>query len=441
MPSLKDMLKDPIPETRGCAAVAIGNLVRGIGEDKFPDLLPWLIATMKADNSSVERSGAAQGLSQVLNSLDMSVFIELLPQVLRNTNHVAPYVREGAIGLFVFLPSAFGTKLVPYLERVMPAILQGIADEVEPVRDVAMRAGQAVVNQYGSAQLATLLPTLEDGLFHDNWRLRQSSVQLMGDLLLRLSENPDDDSEAAEQETSISFSKASQASALLQELLGDERRRSVLASLYMVRSDVSPVVRQRALLVWKSVVQNTQKTLKEVLPYLTAKVVQCLGSANHDKRAVASKTLGDLVGKLGEQILAASLPVLRQNLSSPVATIKAGVCLAVREVVISASKHHVVKFWDELLSLVRNAMCDQNADVRDAAGEAFDELTTAFGMRALDDLLPALLNDLQQGDADASARALLGLSQLLEVRSQLILPHLMPQLLAVRFTRTRTRTH
>lgn len=56
---------DPIPEVRSVAARAIGSLVRGMGEENFPDLVPWLFDTLKSDASNVERSGAAQGLSEV----------------------------------------------------------------------------------------------------------------------------------------------------------------------------------------------------------------------------------------------------------------------------------------------------------------------------------------------------------------------------------------
>lgn len=56
---------DPIPEVRSVAARALGSLIRGMGEENFPDLVLWLLETLKSDNSNVERSGAAQGSSEV----------------------------------------------------------------------------------------------------------------------------------------------------------------------------------------------------------------------------------------------------------------------------------------------------------------------------------------------------------------------------------------
>ena len=60
---------DPIPEVRTVAAKASGSLIKGMGEENFKDLIPWLLETLKSETSGVERSGAAQGLSEVCRSL------------------------------------------------------------------------------------------------------------------------------------------------------------------------------------------------------------------------------------------------------------------------------------------------------------------------------------------------------------------------------------
>lgn len=80
---MKQVLVDPIPEVRSVAARALGSLIRGMGEENFPDLVPWLFDTLKSDNSNVERSGAAQGLSEVSPNLLLSLsFLNLICSVL-----------------------------------------------------------------------------------------------------------------------------------------------------------------------------------------------------------------------------------------------------------------------------------------------------------------------------------------------------------------------
>ena len=64
---------------------------------------------------------------------------------------------------------------------------QALADEAEFVRDTALRAGQRLINMYSEKAIELLMPELENGLFDDNWRIRLSSIQLLGDLLYRIS--------------------------------------------------------------------------------------------------------------------------------------------------------------------------------------------------------------------------------------------------------------
>ena len=71
MSGLKDCLIDPIPDVRTSSAKALGCIVGGVGveavsvdsgENESSSILTWLLQTLRTENSSVERSGAAQGL-------------------------------------------------------------------------------------------------------------------------------------------------------------------------------------------------------------------------------------------------------------------------------------------------------------------------------------------------------------------------------------------
>ena len=66
IPGLKQSLLDPVPEVRTVSARALGAMVKGMGGAKFDELLKWLMETLKAEQSSVDRSGAAQGEEQWL---------------------------------------------------------------------------------------------------------------------------------------------------------------------------------------------------------------------------------------------------------------------------------------------------------------------------------------------------------------------------------------
>ncbi len=50
-----------------------------------------------------------------------------------------------------------------------------------------MKAGQRIVNSYAETAISLFVPELEQGLFDNNWRIRYSSVLLLGELLFKVS--------------------------------------------------------------------------------------------------------------------------------------------------------------------------------------------------------------------------------------------------------------
>ncbi|KAL2887943.1 Translational activator GCN1 [Ceratocystis lukuohia] len=420
---LKIAVVDPVPTTRATASRALGSLMEKLGEDALPDLIPGLMQTLKSDTGAGDRLGSAQALSEVLAGLGTSRLEETLPTILQNVESSKASVREGFMSLFIFLPVCFGNSFSGYLSRIIPPILAGLADDVESIRETALRAGRLLVKNFAAKAVDLLLPELERGLEDDSYRIRLSSVELVGDLLFNLTgisasdEDRDDDEDAVRE-----------AGASLKEVLGVEKRDKILSALYICRCDTSGAVRAGAVAVWKALVPSP-RILKELVPTLSQLIIRRLGSSNMEHKVIASNALGELIRKAGDNVLSTLLPTLEQGLLTTNDTdARQGICLALKELIGSATPEALEDHEKTLISVVRTAITDSNAEVRETAAEAFDELQNLFGKRAIDQVLPYLLNILRNPeDADNALQALLTL--LTEsTRSNAILPNLIPTL-------------
>lgn len=123
--ALKKTLVDSIPEVRGVSAQALGSLLKGVGEDAAPDVMPWLIDTMQVDTSTVDRSGAAQGIAEVVVALGEPRLSETLATLLPLGSSPRAAAREGVLWLLVFLPAVMGASYASIISATLPIVLQG----------------------------------------------------------------------------------------------------------------------------------------------------------------------------------------------------------------------------------------------------------------------------------------------------------------------------
>ncbi|KAL7456767.1 hypothetical protein ACHAWC_008242 [Mediolabrus comicus] len=433
LPDLKSALLDPIPDVRSISAKALGSLTRGVGEATFPDLRPWLVETLRSESgSSVERSGAAQGLTEILvaggaRMVENVMINEILPL----NSHPKAGTREGVLWVLTFLPSALGQAYAPLIDESLPALLSGLADDNETVRDVALRAGRVLVKSNGKAHKDKILPSLENGLSNEDYRIRVASLTLLGDLLSMLGGTKVVKGNA---DTQDDIRQAERAQAQIALVLGNETRKRVLSSLYLARSDTAAVVRQAAVQVWKTVVSVTPRTLREILSELVDQIVVSLASGDPERTQVAGRCLGDIVQKLGDQVLPEVIPVLRDSLYRGDDHTRQGVCVGLAEVIACSSKEQIIKFLDILVKVVQDALCDEDDQVRKMATQCFQSLFQVVGTRTLDEVVPALLVAMESEDEDSKTRALNGVTGILSVRSRELLPYIIPRVLKTPLT-------
>ena len=419
---LKIAAVDPVPATRATASKALGSLIERLGEESLPDLIPNLMSTLKSEAGAGDRLGSAQALSEVLAGLGTKRLEDTLPTILQNVASPRSAVREGFMSLFIYLPACFGNSFSVYLSKVIPPILSGLADDIESIRETSLRAGRLLVKNFATRSIDLLLPELDRGLADDSHRIRLSSVDLVGHLLFNLTGI----SGKTEQDEDEGAAEAGQS---LLEALGEEKRNRILSSLYICRCDTSGLVRNAAINVWKALV-STPRTLKDLIPTLTQLLVRRLASSNVEQRVIAGNALGELIRKAGDGVLASLLPTLEESLRiSKDNGHRQGICIALREVISSASIEVLEDYERTVTGIVRIALVDPDDEVRDAAAEAFDSLQRILGKKAVDQILPYLLS-LLRSESEANT-ALLALLTLLNdhTRSNIILPNLLPTLL------------
>ena len=418
---LNEAVVDPVPQTRATAARALGSLVEKLGEDKFPGLIANLLAALQDEEKPGNRLGSAQALAEIISGLGISKLDEMLPIIINGTTSSKPFVREGYMPLLLFLPVCFGSQFAPYLSQTIPPILAGLADTVDEIRDVSLRTGRLIVNNYAKKAVDLLLPELEKGLSDYNSRIRMSSVELTGELLFKIS------GISGKQELADDISLSKNVSKAFNEVLGAERRDSVLSALFVCRSDTSGAVRATASNIWKALVANTPKTIKEIMPTLISIIVRRLASPDEVQRSIAAATLGDMIRRVGGNALEQLLPTLRETMYSSDSDAKQGICIAIHEIIQSTATDNVIEHQDIFVSVVKEALVDPNPNVRESAALAFDALQESIGNSAVDEVIPQLLEMLNT--SDGSDDALCALQEIMATKSDVIFPILIPSLL------------
>lgn len=425
IPGVKASILDPVPEVRAITAAALGAMVRGSGEDVIVELMPWLLEKLTCDTSQVDRSGAAQAISEVVGALGLSKLDSFMEQIIVTIDDpkLEPHVKDGYLMLFIYFPIVMKEDFSPYIGLIIAPILNGLAEDVEYVRETAILAGQRIVNMYADSAVKLFLPELEKGLLEENWRTRFSSVKLIGDLLYKISGVTGRAYSDTAGEDEISDSKTEEA---IKNTLGMDTRNRVLSCIYMCRSDISHEVKHASLHIWKMLISNTPKTLREILPTLFNILLSCLACGNDEKQQMAARTLSDLVRKLGERVLPDIVPIMDDALKSNRGDQRQGVCIGLSEIIISTTKDMVATFIPSLIPTVRKAIHDSSPEVREAAAGTFDSLYQVLGPKSLDEVLPPLLKQLN--DPALSDNTLKGLKQIMARKSRVVLPFILPYL-------------
>lgn len=426
LPLLREILIDPVPEARSIAARAIGILVSKMGEENFPSLVTDLFRILKSNGTGVDRQGSAQGLAEVLAGVGTERLDQVMPEIIANSHSDKAYMREGSVILLTFLPATFKENFVPYLQNAVSCLLDGISDEYEHVRDASMKACYAIIDRFSQKSVELLLPHLESGLFDGNWRVRESCVKLLGELFYKISGIRG--KTYMEEDEEDEYGSETGRRAIVQSI-GQDKFNSILAALFVARFDSTAIVRQISVQVWKTVVVNTPKTLKQILEKILSLIIDGLSSSNEERKTVSLDCLRDLMQKLGGHVLSKAITILRAKMSQGEDQVRSGSALALAEMITHGGKHHLELYYDELIEMIYISLKDPIAEVRRSGAVSFDGLQRCMGNKVIDNIIPRLLSELEDTSSTEGAIALEALKEIMEIRSNLF-PSLAPSLTA-----------
>ncbi|KAK7230419.1 protein kinase regulator, partial [Aureococcus anophagefferens] len=410
-----------------------------------------------AASGASERSGAAQALSLVLNELGEDRVATCL------TSSLAPLGRqetaagrEGALWCVRYL-ARDTAEFSPLVGDALGCVLDGLADDADPVREVALLAGKQLVRSHGREELRVLLPSLEARLLGTAWRIRAAAAQLIGELLCLVGDAKPV-GVAVEELDDIDAAMGDEATgALIEEQIGAAGWRNTLSSLYIARLDAVAAVRQAAVEVWKTVVPNRAAKgfhklgsgeVEECAPFLRRYyndmdsvlfapraldarsrwlrdpavdksflvrhlVAWLRGSSDDDdsgdedldegddadaeKQRVASRALGDVVKKIGDRVVPELVPLLRESFAEGDEATRVGVCLGLAEVASATPQRQALGHLGLLAPVIEDALCGSSRStprVQAHAALAFHALYGQAGRDAVDAMLPGLLRRL-----------------------------------------------
>jgi len=186
MPAIKNSLFDSIPEIRASAAKALGSLAQGLGMENSQEMLGWLRGHLCSKTvTTAERLGAAQGFAELISAHGIPYYELNVEEVIIKSNDVDNDVREAYRSVLLFLASSYDF-FVNELPKLVPIMIEGLADDKEEVRKVSMRNVKVCIKQFGKKSPNQLVAPILRMMFSKDSRVRSSSSILMYSLVKEL---------------------------------------------------------------------------------------------------------------------------------------------------------------------------------------------------------------------------------------------------------------
>ncbi|CAD8203588.1 unnamed protein product [Paramecium pentaurelia] len=247
---LEVVIGDPLLEVRTVAAKAIGQLSQKIGIENTKIFFKFIWDVLENKEASTnKRSGAAHAFAEITCIHGDNYLEEQLQFIFNQIQRQEIYVKEGYIGIFIYIPSILQQKFQNYVKDVIENVYECVSHEDDVVSSITLRVLKILIKNFGILQNELLYPSLTETMLNEDAKKRNAGTILSGEMLKITQKyvyaqlnNPD-----SHQYINIDLYYLN------------------LMTLYTMQQDVVDIVRQNAVAIWKEFIDNTPKTLRKGL--------------------------------------------------------------------------------------------------------------------------------------------------------------------------------
>lgn len=137
---LHSALSDPDNDVRTFGSKAVGKLAEKLGEKNTETYFKFVQESIEKEATpSIERGGVASALAEIMCNLTPAYFNEKLQEIFRKMKLPANHMKEGYIGVFVYLPVILKDKFKPFIKLVLDNTVEFCTHENDKVRDMTLR--------------------------------------------------------------------------------------------------------------------------------------------------------------------------------------------------------------------------------------------------------------------------------------------------------------
>ena len=418
-------LSTPSEAVQYAVAECLPPLVRASSE-KTSEYVQQILNQLFNSKKYAARRGAAYGLAGLVHGKGIAALREYRIMVTlkggienrKDVNH-----REGALLAYELLSTILGRIFEPYVIQIVPQLLSSFGDTSADVRDACLAAAKACFASLSSYGVKQILPTLLAGLDEQQWRSKKGACDLLGamayldpqqlalslpeiippltgvlndshkevrlaanrslkrfgevinnpeikslvDILLKALSDPTKwTDDALDALIKVSFVHYLDAPSLA----------LVVRILERGLADRSATKRKSAQVIGSLAHLTERKDLISHLPILVAGLKVAVVDPVPTTRATASKALGSLIEKLGEDALPDLIPGLMQTLKSDTgAGDRLGSAQALSEVLAGLGTSRL----EETLPTILQNVASTKASVREGFMSLFIFLPVCFG--------------------------------------------------------------